>query len=126
MYGEIMKSDFPTGELKFLKYVENINKPGFYYVKVKSYEMKIPVLPFKIKENIDESIWGDKIEGDVLFLNGEFEGLYYSEELKTFENAGGRIIEIKYGYVFEKSNKPIFKEFSEELIELRRKRKSKI
>jgi hypothetical protein len=55
----------------------------------------------------------------MLFCNGRFEGLYYKEELDLFIEKGGRILEIKYAFLFKGKNKPIFKEFADNFINLR-------
>jgi hypothetical protein len=31
-----------------------------------------------------------------VFTNGEFEGIYYKEELELFVKNGGKVLEIKY------------------------------
>jgi hypothetical protein len=51
MYLNIMGENlFPTGKLQYSKKPTNINDIGFYRCKVFS-NMKIPVLPTKIKNN---------------------------------------------------------------------------
>jgi hypothetical protein len=44
MYAEILKTNFPTGDLYVEKNVKDLSKEGFYFVDVIS-DLRIPVLP---------------------------------------------------------------------------------
>jgi hypothetical protein len=110
MYGQVMQQDFPFGDFKKIEKPLNINLPGFYQVKVISLKKHIPVLPHYCAEE----------NRGILYTNGEFEGLYWYEELKLFEKEGGLIKEIKFALVFEKTA-PIFKKFASTSIKLRNK-----
>ncbi len=123
MYGEILKQDLPTGNIKREEAPKDVKKPGFYYVVLKS-ESRLPILPHRKLTKLDSDIkeWDDeKIDEDIIFTNGEFEGLYYYEELEFFQKKGGKILEIKYGEVFEGPKKSIFRDFSTLIIKLREK-----
>jgi hypothetical protein len=107
MYGEIMKFEFPTGEIGLLENPKNLSKDGFYFIKAYS-DIKIPILPHKGKIDIKSPL-----EEDLIFSNGEVEGLYYKEEIELFLEYGGTVEEIKYAYVFNGPKLAIFKNFSE-------------
>jgi hypothetical protein len=105
MYGEIMKGDFPQSNYVIENAPLSINKPGFYYVKLLSMDEHLPVLPHR---SMDET---EKYRG-VLYTNGTFEGLYWYEELELFQKYGGKILEIKYAYVFTDDFEPLFKDYA--------------
>jgi hypothetical protein len=54
MYGELMKKNFPTGELEEIKNPINCEKVGFYTIKAKSEKFSVPILPHKNKEDLGE------------------------------------------------------------------------
>jgi hypothetical protein len=59
-----MLEKFPHGKTYLDKNCRNIDKPGFYYITYNS-EFNIPVLPHK-----------NKLNGKLMFTNGENEGLF--------------------------------------------------
>lgn len=120
MYGNIMQNDFPTGELRFVKNITNLEFPGFYFVTVNSSEMKIPILPHKSNIEKEENIWDESWKKEMLFTNGKFEGLYFYEELELFIKEGGKILKFHYAYIYSEKSKPIFREYAKELINLRK------
>jgi hypothetical protein len=96
MYGEILKTDFPIGEIEKIYNVQNIKAEGFYYIKAYS-NSKIPVLPHKTDFfQKEKDLYDLANREDMVFSNGEFEGLYYKEELELFLENGGEIREIAY------------------------------
>lgn len=107
MYAQVMMESYGYGRCLLSVEIVSINRPGFYWVKVKSHNFKIPILCHKSKVN-------DRL----MFTNGEFEGLYWWEELILFENNGGEILEIKYGMIYE-NNGVILKNFVEKFTEMR-------
>ena len=121
MYAEIMLSLFPTGTLILEEGPKTLNKMGFYFVTIKSQKMKIPILPTKLigggEEN--EFVWEEGVNDSIIYTNGEFDGLYYKEELDLFIKNGGLIKKLHYAYVYNGDAKPIFKRFAENLIDLR-------
>ena len=107
MYSNRLKELFPIGipEKKINpKWNEN---PGFYYIKVKS-DMKIPILPYRCKKT-----------GKLLFPNGEFEGLYWYEEISLFLREGGVILDILWSIEYKKMEK-VFENFAINCIERRK------
>ncbi len=121
MYAEIMLKYFPTGELVLEKSPETIDQLGFYFVTVKSEKMEIPVLPTKSTGETEknEFVWEEGINDSIIYPNGEFDGLYYKEELDLFLKNKGIIKKIHYAYIYNGTTKPIFKKFAENLMELR-------
>ena len=107
MYGQIMMQKFPLKEYIYKEANLNINRPGFYYIKIKSLNLNIPVLPHRSEEEADGQDMG------IMFTNGEFEGLYWYEEILLFKEEGGLIEEIVYGYEFTKKEDYVFKSFAE-------------
>lgn len=84
MYGQCMCENIPCGEYYITQYDIDLNKPGFYYIKYKQ-NLEIPVLPVK--------------EDKLYFKNGEFEGLYWFEEIQLFVEMGGTVYQTKYGII---------------------------
>lgn len=68
MYAQIMSTSFPFGNFIKKNNIDNIDKIGFYYVRVKSKHLDIPILP--LHRNTDF------LKKKLMFVNGEFEGLY--------------------------------------------------
>jgi hypothetical protein len=63
----------------------------------------------------------------MVFTNGEFEGIYYSEEIDFFVKKGGVVLDIKLGYVFENQEMSnYFENFVDNMILLRKNTKKKI
>lgn len=106
MYGNVMQEEFPYGYYTEIDNPKDITKNGLYLVSVKSEKMYAPVLPVVIGTR------------PISFMNGDFEGWYYKEELELFVENKGIIKEIKKGIIFEKTEK-IFKNFSETFLKLR-------
>lgn len=67
MYGQVMLENFPFGNYQKILNPTNVDKPGFYFITAKSYELKIPVLPHKRLADGKE---------EILYANGTFKGLY--------------------------------------------------
>lgn len=107
MYAQVMLENFPVGHLNYNTPL-NITLPGFYFVEVYS-NMKIPILPYKNKE-----------EKSLTFPNGNFSGLYWYEELMYFISKGGIIKKITYAYTCSEKKKTL-KLFSSTMSKLRKK-----
>lgn len=124
MYGQVMLQDYPTGELVYEERPKKIDRQGFYFICGKSFKMYIPILP--IKENIDNfgnithKIDPNTENSGLFFPNGEFSGLYYSEEVELFLKEGGIVEKIEYAWIYTKKKKPLFREFSEKIMDLRK------
>ena len=103
MYSNRLKEDFPIGNPEKIIRPESTDKPGFYFIRVKSY-IHLPILPYRCS-----------LTGKLLFPNGVFEGIYWYEEISLFLKEGGEIIEIFWGMVYEKMGK-IFIDFAENCI----------
>lgn len=103
MYSNRLKEDFPIGiPVKILNPSWD-NKPGFYFIKVKS-NIHLPILPYRCE-----------ITGKLLFPNGVFQGVYWYEEISLFLQEGGQIIEIYWGMLYDSMGK-IFIDFAEHCI----------
>lgn len=98
MYTNRLLETYPYGGFSINYDVKYITNNGFYFVSVYS-DLKLPILPYRCN-----------ISGKLLFPNGNFDGLYWGEELLLFIKNNGVIKEIKYGIEFEKSGY-IFKDF---------------
>ena len=110
MYGTVMKEKFPSGKLKYEKDPKNTERKGFYWIKAISEENWIPILPHRTKffNNTDTE--------EIIFSNGTFEGLYYSDEINYFLKNNGKIKDIKYGWIYDKEEEHYyFKNFAEEM-----------
>ena len=106
MYSNRLKEDFPIGKPKKLLKPSWENKPGFYYIKVKS-DMSLPILPYRCEKT-----------GKLLFPNGIFTGVYWYEEINLFILEGGLILEIYWALIYDNMEK-IFIEFAKHCIENR-------
>lgn len=101
-------NDFPIGEPTLFFDKELNNYFGIIYCKVTTPKYKDkPVLPFR----------GD--DGTIYYPNGNWKGMYFSEELKKAVNKYGYKIEIIYGYNFEKG-KGLFTKIVNKYYELKR------
>lgn len=124
MYGNLMLENFPYGELTYKEgpEIKEIEEIGFYHVKVKS-NLKLPVLPHKTKFFYKRY----KIDAEeLIFTNGEFEGLYFKEEIDYFKETGGKIIKVNYAYIYiDQKTKPIFKDFAETIMKYREEKNKK-
>lgn len=120
MYGNLMLEDFPTGNLIKVD-SKNFLEPGFWHTKVYSQTL-LPILPHK------RLIHSENYQREGLFFtNGTFEALQFNEELQFFlSKEGNKVLECSCGHKFEGENRPIFKRFAEEMIELRSIGNSKI
>lgn len=111
MYGNIMKENFPTGNLIKVENNFCLQKPGFFFVKATS-DRNIPILPHrKVNQTYGTS--------STIYSNGTFEGLYTNFELLFFLENGGKLEKIYWGYSFDGEMLPIFKTFVEYIIGLR-------
>lgn len=85
----MIDNDMPIGKPKFTKEVDLDNFFGFVLCKCEvPSDLYRPVLPFKKG-------------GVVIYPTGEFEGVYFSEELKYAQSKGYKITP-KCGYTFER------------------------
>lgn len=98
MYAQIMLTKFPYGAFEKKINVKNVDKEGFYWVKIKSESMEFPALPHHSLSSFSVN------KSKLLFTNGIFEGLYWWEELQLFEAQGGLILEIKFALFFFKQD----------------------
>lgn len=110
MYTNRLMEKYPLGKYKKEINVKKITDNGFFYVSVYS-NMVIPILPYR-----------DTCTGKLLFPNGFFSGLYWGEELKLFEENGGKINKIHYSIEFIDKDY-IFKDFAETCDQNRKKTK---
>ena len=108
MYGQCMMEKFCYGKYKIIHNPKDCNEPGFYWVKWKSINNYLPLLPHHSKKN-----------NKLMFTNGVIEGCYWFEELIEFLK-NGEIIDIKSGIVFEKYDY-IFNDFIEYFTEIKEK-----
>lgn len=108
MYGELLKENFPTGDLIRKNHVDAIKESDFYFAEVIS-NLKLPVLPYKYENK------------GLIFPNGKFKGLYSGAELQLFKEMGGEILNIEFSLNFDGPEKKLFMDFSEELIRERKK-----
>jgi len=108
MYGQIMCENFPINAYELKETSLCINNPGFYFAKINSIGMNIPVLPHLVEQDENDENF---VKG-IVYTNGEFSGLYWHEELILFKDMGGQIINLDYGYVFTNKLKPCFKDFA--------------
>jgi hypothetical protein len=108
MYGQCMKEKFCYGEHRIVNNPKDFNIPGFYWVKWKSVNNYLPLLPHHSKKN-----------NKLMFTNGIMEGCYWFEELVEFLK-NGEILDIKSGIVFEKYDY-VFNDFVEFFTDIRQK-----
>lgn len=80
MYAQCMSEKVLGGEIIESNIIKNIEEPGFYWIKFKQ-NLEFPILPIK----------RDKL----LFINGEFEGWYWFEEILLAIKHNVEIISIK-------------------------------
>lgn len=104
MYGQCMQQNVLGGELFTSSYIENLEEPGYYWIKFKQ-DLEIPILPVR--------------EDKLMFKNGIFNGWYWFEEIKTAEKYGVEILDCK-SYIGAQFYKPFLKEFIESNNEIRR------
>jgi hypothetical protein len=65
MYTNRLKELYPIGKPKINDSPKDINNLGFYFVKIRSINFNIPILPYR-----------DPIDSKLLFPNGTFKGLF--------------------------------------------------
>jgi hypothetical protein len=65
MYGQCMLEKFCFGKIKINFDTKDIDRPGFYYIKYKSENFNIPILPHH-----------NKLNHKLMFTNGVLEGVY--------------------------------------------------
>ena len=90
MYAQCMKEKFCFGRYRIIKDPENIDIPGFYWIKWKSNSEYLPILPHHSKKN-----------NKLMFTNGTIEGCYWFEEIKEFIANNGIILDIKSCIIFD-------------------------
>lgn len=81
MYAQCMCEKILGGEIIESELIHDIKHPGFYYIHF-SQNMEIPVLPIKLN-------------GKLVFANGEFKGWYWFEEIALAIELGVKIISIE-------------------------------
>ena len=111
MYGQCMMEKFCYGSYKIINNPIDFSIPGFYWVKWRSVDNYLPLLPHHSKKN-----------NKLMFTNGVMEGCYWFEELIEFLK-NGEIIKIKSGLVFEKYDY-IFNDFVEYFTQMKEKSES--
>lgn len=109
IYPFCMKT-FPI-PLEYIGSAQNHQQFGFHKVTVKSPDLYIPVLPLKF-------------EGKLIFPNGEFTGVFFSEELKLAEKHGYKITKYFYGERFSECH-DFFTEYVDFFYALRKLHKGK-
>jgi hypothetical protein len=107
MYAQCMLQKFCFGGYKILKKPDNIEIPGFYWIKWRSIDSYLPILPHHNKKN-----------GKLMFTNGILEGCYWFEEINEFLKNDGELLEIKSCLIFD-SYDYIFKDFVNYFTEIR-------
>ena len=110
LYPYVALSDMPGLECTYIESLEENgleldNLFGFFFAKVKTNNLYLGLLPIHTKEQL-------------ISPNGEFCGIWYSEELKLAKSKGYDITIIK-GYQFNKV-KNIFNDYVNELFELKK------
>lgn len=86
LYPYSLLKPMPT---EFIRNTTDYSRFGFFDVTVKSPDMYIPILPFRYQKKL-------------LFPNGTFRGVFFSEEIKLAEIHGYKILECHRGMEFEK------------------------
>jgi len=109
LYSYIMSiKDFPVGE-PTLSYDQNLdNYFGFVYCSIETpIKLDKPVLPFRDKE------------GNIYNPLGNWDGMYFSEEVKEAVKEYNYKIKVHYGYKFERGTQ-LFTEFVNKYHELKK------
>jgi len=104
MYALCLQESLPANNYYFCK-PDNFDLPGFYKITFSS-KLEYPVLPIKT----------DKL----YFPNGTYTATYWYEEILLFLECGGKVIEI-HSALIAKDYTPVAKDFSENLIKLKKK-----
>lgn len=81
MYAQCMCEKILGGEIIESELIHDIKHPGFYYIHF-SQNMEIPILPIKLN-------------GKLVFANGEFKGWYWFEEIALAIELGVKIISVE-------------------------------
>jgi hypothetical protein len=124
MYGDLLCGIYPLGDLILEQKPVLLKKRGFYYCKIRSTGMRFPILPhYTTSLNPLNSYLPQELKiREVVNSNGQFEGLFYIEELEYFKHRGGEILEIDWALIFESSELGTpFKRYMTHLIEQRLK-----
>lgn len=104
LYNKLLQQEFPVGNPTFIQNPKNLSAWGFYHVTVTS-NLFLPILP-------------QKKNSKVVYENGTFTGIFWSEELLLFKKHGGQILSISYGLIYSHSS-AVFKEFAESCLKKR-------
>lgn len=97
MYQRCIAGNFPTGRLSFTENVNDLDRPGFYYIEI-SCTAYMPVLPLK--------------QDKLLFPQGQFSGLYWYEEIHlALEHTDVSSLKIKYAWLVNEY-KPVLADFA--------------
>lgn len=96
MYAQCMMELFHVGFGEFVA-PKNFQKPGFYNIDYISEHPFLPVLPSHYNQKL-------------MFANGKNNGTFWFEEIKLFEEMGGRVLSINNALVYE-SFQPVFEKF---------------
>lgn len=107
MYAQCMSQKVCFGDYKIIQKPTSIDLPGFYWIKWKSVDNYLPILPHHNKKN-----------GKLMFTNGILEGCYWFEEINEFLENSGELLEIKSCLVFNNYDY-VFKEFIDYFTEIR-------
>lgn len=99
-----MRQKLPYGEAFFVERPNNLNRVGFYNVRVDQTKLDIPFLPFKLN-------------GRVEYVKKIYDGIFWVEELEKFIELGGKILNIYDGLLFTKYDE-FLKIFIDELVTL--------
>lgn len=106
MYGQCMMEPFHFGEYTYEKPTSFI-KPGFYNITYISDIQQLPVLPMH---------YNDKL----IFCNGTATGTFWFEEIKLFEEMGGKILSINNALLYNNYDK-VFLDFVNKFTLIRKK-----
>lgn len=79
MYSQCMMEKVLGGEIYESNIILNTDQPGFYWIKFKQ-DLDFPILPIKLNK--------------LMFVNGEFEGWYWFEEIKLAKEHGVKILNV--------------------------------
>ena len=106
-YSNLMKEMFPCGRSKFIKKIkieEVFNRLTNKFIKRGIYKIRF-------SQNMDIPVLYKDAEEKLLFINGEMEGVYTSDEIEYFLSfSTNKLIDIKEGLIYEKENS-MLKEF---------------
>jgi len=104
MYQQCMLEELPHGNFTYKDESLDISVPGFYYVKLESYNY-IPALPTRSSK--------------LLFKSGVIEGLYWHEEIElALRVSSVKSFKVIYGFISD-TNSPVLVDFINDINKIR-------